>query len=529
MGGGFRDWLRLMPLHYTSAVLAKQGDWLEIEPPAGAFSLISDKFVTVAANGTTGTITGNRVRVRAGTDQRTFADLAGHYIVQTHLNTGDTVEITGNGLDYYEIAPPAGVTYYIAARLVTLSDDAAESLPTTAGPIGSEADASDTTETPRATTDDDAITQFRLAEESLAEEIVKPNIQRDLTPLLAMYQNIDAPEGSAIALAKSKRIRFLEKALAIQADQKAIEQMDLSQHERRVEQESTTDDSETVRHFDAQGILRASDLFVGGAVPKRYLLRHPDTRQIIAYVEAGRQLNLGDYEGKIVGVFGDSAYNSDLGMSVITVRHLVLIDDEDVVVVEQVVATDPDVEVIEVIEEPVDVTPVETPMPDDVEYGEPESIDLDELFLDGEMPDGAPLPPESELPEDAPETIREWSTEPEDDMAEIVPAVREDDDTDIIELPETDDRDTRLLDTEEDVPDDSGPARPDHVEFGIRDEVETPDVETPDTPVPPVVIDEVEVEEVEVEEETPRTQMRDALPQDPDLPVIEDDDWSEYD
>jgi hypothetical protein len=512
----------------TVKVIAREGDWLEIAPPTGVFSVISNKYVAPSADGTTGTVTTANVRVRAGTDQVNLQNLEGHHVIQKMLNTGESVEIVGQGLDYYKITPPQGVTYFISAQFVTLDDDAADSLPTTPSRVDGRDRTTGADSRPEPIdVDSDVISQFRQAEAALADEIVKANINRDLNGLLDRYQAIDAPAGSTLEFAVGKRIRYLEAAIALQDDQKEIEQQSLERRQRQAQLDDPVENVPTapVQRFDGQGILRASGVFVGGSVPKRFLLRHPTSGQIVSYVQSDGRVDLGDFEGKTVGVFGDSAYNADLGMSVITVSHLVLIDDVEVVVIEDEIEvidtqTDDGIETVEIVEV------IGAPYP-----GEG-TVDPDEAFLDDEEMieieevEEFPLPPTGELPGETPETI---PVLPQDELVDPEPeivvehvvteevVVEEEE----IEVPE-EQRPPQLIEQEEEVPveDPNAPARPSRPELGVVEEE---------------VIETTEVEEIEVEEtETPQTPIRQPLPPQVEEEPEEDDfDWdfdtSEFD
>lgn len=514
----------------TVRVIAREGDWLEIEPPAGVFSIISNKYVTPSTNGTTGTVSTRNVRVRAGTDQMNLQNLENHHVIQKTLNTGDTVEIIGQGLDYYKIVPPEGVTFFISANYVSLDDDG--SLPTTPGRVGSRDD-EDNTDRVDIVPAGDVVTQFRQAEEALADEIVKPNVDRDLKGLLARYEAIDAPVNSTLELAVNKRIRFLNEALRIQDDQKLIEQQDLDRRQRQANLDSPTPtgplDSSPVQRFDAQGVLRASGVFVGGSVPKRYLLRHPTTGQIIAYVESNGRVDLGDYQGKNIGVFGDSAYNSELGMSVLTVTHLVLIDDAPAATPStevEVIGTEPGrIETMEVVGPmPVDTPKVEEEAVEDMI----ETIDETEAFLDEADEEPYMLPPAGELPDSTSENIQllpeDSVEEPVDEADEFLEESEELIEETPAEMPE--ERPSRLIEREAVVPeeDPDTPSRPSRPEIGVvdEDELDTSQLEEMEDEIESTV----EEEAVEEESDAPRRPIREPLPVEDDVEPAEDDfDW----
>ena len=87
-------------------VIGKQFSWARIVPPAGSFSWISMQYVSIdTGNPTLGTVTGDRVRVYAGSDtQRPLYSTT----LQGKLDKGDKVKLFGEQLDdYYKIVPPS--------------------------------------------------------------------------------------------------------------------------------------------------------------------------------------------------------------------------------------------------------------------------------------------------------------------------------------------------------------------------------------------------------------------------------------
>jgi hypothetical protein len=86
-------------------VIGKQFSWGRIVPPAGSFSWISMQYVSIDTdNPTLGTVTGDRVRVYAGSDtQRPLYSTT----LQGKLDKDDKVKLLGEQMDdYYKIAPP---------------------------------------------------------------------------------------------------------------------------------------------------------------------------------------------------------------------------------------------------------------------------------------------------------------------------------------------------------------------------------------------------------------------------------------
>ena len=86
-------------------VVGKQFSWCRIVPPAGSFSWISMQYVDITPNDqTVGTVTGDNVRVYAGSD---YVKPLYSTTLQGKLSKGEKVKLLGEQLDdYYKIAAP---------------------------------------------------------------------------------------------------------------------------------------------------------------------------------------------------------------------------------------------------------------------------------------------------------------------------------------------------------------------------------------------------------------------------------------
>lgn len=93
-------------------VVASKYSWSHIVPPANSFSWISKQYISIDPdNPSSGTVTGNSVRVYAGSD---FLKPMHSTTVQLELNKGDKVELLGGEMDdYYKIAPPTGAYLWV--------------------------------------------------------------------------------------------------------------------------------------------------------------------------------------------------------------------------------------------------------------------------------------------------------------------------------------------------------------------------------------------------------------------------------
>ncbi len=97
-------------------VVNSQYTWSEIIPPAGSFSWISMQYVKPDTDDqTVGTITGDNVRVWAGSD---YVRPENSTKMQVKLNKGDKVKLLGEQLgDFYKIAPPPGANLWVSTEL----------------------------------------------------------------------------------------------------------------------------------------------------------------------------------------------------------------------------------------------------------------------------------------------------------------------------------------------------------------------------------------------------------------------------
>lgn len=312
----------------TVTVKGEQFGWLKIVPPPSCYSLIAKAYVT-STDGKTGTVAGNNVHVRAGSDlfpARTDE-------VQTRLKTGDKVAILGERGQWYKIIPPAGVTLWISSQYVQRRPGATRTLPVPPGPPTRPAPTTATAPAPPAPPEElnKALADFQAAEAELTKEFAKPREQRDPTALLARYRAIQIAKDSPLAPYLQARIDFLAQELELEKDRKAVadlvakanaKQAELAAASARIRVPAT----QPVRTYAAEGLLSASDLFTGGPTgPKRYVITDPDSRLISAYVQCTTGVvDLSKFVGSYVGVVGTPTYDQQLRMYVVEADHVVV-------------------------------------------------------------------------------------------------------------------------------------------------------------------------------------------------------------
>jgi hypothetical protein len=96
-------------------VIGKQFSWARVVPPASSFSWISIQYVSIDPdNPTVGSVSGDRVRVYAGSD---FRKPLHSMTLQGKLDRGDKVKLLGEQMDdYYKIVPPSFAYLWVSAN-----------------------------------------------------------------------------------------------------------------------------------------------------------------------------------------------------------------------------------------------------------------------------------------------------------------------------------------------------------------------------------------------------------------------------
>jgi len=315
------------------SVLSQRGDWVEILPPDGTFSLISGDYVDTSDD-KTGVVSGSNVRVRAGSSLNDSK-----YTVQTMLSRGAPVTILGRNPDgFLRIKPPVGATLWIHANFIAESPSgmnpskkpaiAPASSSTSNGtavdadpakinrkrlPLASPSGASMAGD--RASMDMAVSTWRRELEDLDAAgnaEMEKTPGDRDFAPLLTRYKAVMdqdddeyAKRYAEIRYAQIENIHSLAMAVAkvramgVKADARRQEFMDKRASLPRIAPSIPSG-------LTAQGELRVSALYPPGSTVRRFRLIDPTAsfERTLGYVEipAGRNLNVNAFIGRYVGV-----------------------------------------------------------------------------------------------------------------------------------------------------------------------------------------------------------------------------------
>lgn len=203
-------------------VVARQFSWSRIVPPAGSFSWISMQYVKIdASNPGVGTVTGDNVRVYAGSD---YVKPLYSTTLQEKLSTGDKVKLLGEQMDeYYKIAPPTGAYLWVSTNFTQPAPTPVESpaapAVTTSASAGVEEPNEAVAVTPLVVTPQSALDKYNALKQQVEAERAKPANQQDYSEIKKGLTEIakDENAGKAARYAEFvlRQIEGYELALAV--------------------------------------------------------------------------------------------------------------------------------------------------------------------------------------------------------------------------------------------------------------------------------------------------------------------------
>jgi hypothetical protein len=318
-------------------VVGERGEWFEILPPEGTFSLVSGDYVD-STDDQKGVINGANVRVRAGSLLN-----ENKYTVQTLLSKGAEVTILGRNPDgFLRIKPPAGATLWINKSFANLNSGGAPAVPTTspvtittnATPtdapqlgtvttvVASETETAGSPTQPsappmpskaRATSAEFEAQQRKLSEIDAAviREYAKPATDRNFDVYTSQYRSVMADAKDEFiqqyAQRRIEEIQTAAEAVSTISHWKKIDEIaEAKRREYRTARAAIPEAGPAAPSIEAKGELRVSALFPPGSNPERYRLIDPSTSgdRTIAYVEfpEGSNIKINDFLNKFVGV-----------------------------------------------------------------------------------------------------------------------------------------------------------------------------------------------------------------------------------
>ncbi len=313
-------------------VVGERGEWYEILPPEGSFSLVSGDYIDTADE-KKGIVNGANVRVRAGSvlnDNK--------YTVQVLLNKGAEVAILGKNPDgFLRIKSPPGATLWINKSFAQLASDSRPASPpsTDATPPATDSihpagDAptapsgaimatpipgkANPRPAPSQASNPASEAQHRKLSEldaGLAKEFAKPVAERNLDTFISQYRAVAADAGDEFVQQYThRRIDELQTALEASSSishwKKIDEIAETKRREYRTARAAIPESAPAAPSIEAKGELRISALFPPGGTPERYRLVDPSTagERTTAYVEipAGSNIRVNDFLNKFIGV-----------------------------------------------------------------------------------------------------------------------------------------------------------------------------------------------------------------------------------
>lgn len=344
----------------------EEGGWHAIHAVPGTVCLVSKEYVTRSAAGTDGvvSVSSSPLMVRSESAITTSADPLKNKVI-ARLPNGAAVRILGEREGWYEIAPPAGVSYYVSADYAEriTDDEAAKATPqigetSPAVPVTS-IDAQAPTSAPAtlegglppmATTrpaggsnsaglNGPWADRYRVVEAAVQTEMAKPELERGIESMILLLRPIaDQREEREVATLAERRIAQLQPELEKQT---AAKQMaaEAARHQREVQASQPAEEGPPPREpdrpttpsdLDYRGILRPTFRVPVSSNGLRYALLDPIDKEVRCYIEIpwDLKIDLKTATGRFVGVRGERLFEGDYGAPLLRVSYMVILTKE---------------------------------------------------------------------------------------------------------------------------------------------------------------------------------------------------------
>lgn len=297
-------------------VVSRQFSWSRIVPPAGTFSWISDQYVKIdPANPDFGIVTGNSVRVYAGSD---YQKAMYSTTRQGMLDKDEKVKLLGEQADgYYKIAPPSFAYLWVSTQFtkavpkpVQASSPSTTVEPLPQGPNDTNAvTATAVSPSPNIEpTPKSQLQKYRDLQKQVEAERTKSMDQQNYTELKkALNEIINDKEAGRVARYAEfvlKQIEGYELALAV-AKQLRLQNEQLQKTETGIEKarEARLAQVQNVGKFAVTGEFQTYATFG----PGHYRIVDTSGKMICYALPSGAiaQMDLKGLVGKKVGLVGD--------------------------------------------------------------------------------------------------------------------------------------------------------------------------------------------------------------------------------
>ena len=332
-------------------VVGTKFSWSQIAPPEGSFSWISKQYVQQdAVNKQAGTVTGDAVRVYAGSDAVLPVNSTS---MQVKLNKGDKVRLLAEEKDgYYKISPPEGSYLWVSTdytkpltTLAPTSPVGTTIIPATAAPAASDVNktaikpaskAATQTPQPGATgavnptpvapsAEEEALKKYNAVKEKIEAErakgIADQNYVELKKELSEIAGNAQAPRTAGYAKAMIKQIERFELARKI-GDIAKAQDIQFEQNQQEIDNARATKIAgiKDLSRFAIIGVLEKSS-----SLPKFFRIMDSEGKTICYALPTGpaETTDFSEFIHKRVGLVGTIEPNTQLSGALVRFTEIV--------------------------------------------------------------------------------------------------------------------------------------------------------------------------------------------------------------
>ena len=290
-------------------VVGSQFSWSRIVPPAGSFSWISKQYVSIdPSNPTIGTVTGDAVRVYAGSEQLKPIHST---TVQLKFNRGDKVRLLGEEEgDYYKIAPPAGTYLWVSTKYTSALGPVGEVELIVEREVEPKTDTSEVVYT-KAAVETEKLREYYGLQEQIKAEQSKPMAQQNYANIKKKFAEIannkEAGKAARYSEFAIKQIEGFELALAVGREVR-LQDEQLQQIREQIEKARAAKLSQVreLGRFAVIGQFQTSNIYSGRAELIHYRIIDDSGKTLCYALASGSasELDLGEFLGRKVGLVG---------------------------------------------------------------------------------------------------------------------------------------------------------------------------------------------------------------------------------
>jgi uncharacterized protein YgiM (DUF1202 family) len=311
-------------------VVQQKYGWSRVVPPEGAFSWISKQYIEIdATNPSVGVVTGDNVRVRAGSADNNplHSDQ-----VQGTFDKGDRVRLMDEEQsDYYKIYPPSFAYLWVSTQytkpLGTAPEEAkpAEEVEEKPGDSGLFA--------PSMVPATKDLRQYYALEQIVKAEHEKPLLEQDYSTvkeaLQMLAENKDADKAARYAEFMVKRIESFELAGEV-AKAVQLQDQQLQQTKENIQKacQSRLEQLENLGRFAVIGRIQTSSIYGTEPVIKHYKIID-SAGNIISYAlpaSSAPEMDISKYFNKKVGLVGTIEAHPATSSALVRFTEIVEVD-----------------------------------------------------------------------------------------------------------------------------------------------------------------------------------------------------------